>query len=285
MSVAIDDVFACVCVCVCVRVCVCLQSLMGDQPYHNEPGFEREKMLEAEGRRGGKTASSVQDLTKKYNLKVQHETLRIAVCDLLEDLCNPETENTSIFPEIVKWHFLLYYQEYLSIANEHLEETGAFETTEFEFPRNTMMGSYDFKSIVTRIEGIKDMVEKETREWQTKGAEATARGIQSYDCQQINMALQKFNRVELDGISASPQDGNIFVWDVTIMGGLGGGWWENGIYTLKLVFPPDFPDSPPRPKFDTSMFHPQVSLIPLLIPHHFLSSHPPAPKPAPSFPP
>jgi ubiquitin-conjugating enzyme E2 Z len=252
---------------------------MGDQPYHNEPGFEREKMLEAEGRRGGKTASSVQELTNKYNLKVQHETLRIAVCDLLEDLCNPETENSSIFPEIIKWHFLLYYQEYLSIANEHLEETGAFETTEFEFPRNTMMGSYDFKSIVTRIEGIKDVVEKETREWQTKGAEATARGVQSYDCQQINMALQKFNRVELDGISASPQDGNIFVWDVTIMGGLGGGWWENGIYTLKLVFPPDFPDSPPRPKFDTNMFHPQVSLssYPTMLPR---LSHPlPSPLP------
>lgn len=231
---------------------------MGDQPYHNEPGFEREKMLESEGKRGGKSMDLIETVTKKYNLKVQHETLRIAVCDLLEELCNPESDKICIFPDVIKWHFLQYYNQYIDIANENLDVTGTFDTTEFEFPRNTMMGSYDFRAIRARLENIKEVVEKETKCWEEKGAVATARGTASYECQQINMALQKFKRVDLEGISASPQDGNIFVWDVTIMGGLSGGWWENGMYSLKLIFPPDFPDSPPRPQFETAMYHPQV---------------------------
>ena len=34
--------------------------------------------------------------------------------------------------------------------------------------------------------------------------------------------------------------------------------WENGMYSLKLIFSQDFPDVHPRPRFETKMFHPQV---------------------------
>ena len=62
---------------------------------------------------------------------------------------------------------------------------------------------------------------------------------------------QKWSRAEQPSISAAPQDNNKFVWNVTIMGDLDGGWYENGIYHLTLTFAPDFPEVLPRPKFAT----------------------------------
>ena len=62
---------------------------------------------------------------------------------------------------------------------------------------------------------------------------------------------QKWSRAELPSISAAPQDNNKFVWNVTIMGDLDGGWYENGIYHLTLSFSPDFPEVHPRPRFAT----------------------------------
>ena len=70
---------------------------------------------------------------------------------------------------------------------------------------------------------------------------------------------QKWSRAELPSISAAPQDNNKFVWNVTIMGDLDGGWYENGIYHLTLSFSPDFPEVHPRPRFATKMFHPQIN--------------------------
>ena len=66
-------------------------------------------------------------VTSKYNLKISHETIRIAVCDVLEEVRNTlenfletnkarfsqilkaDPEKLHTFPDIIKWHFLLYY--------------------------------------------------------------------------------------------------------------------------------------------------------------------------------
>ncbi|XP_077564494.1 ubiquitin-conjugating enzyme E2 Z-like [Haemaphysalis longicornis] len=50
-------------------VLVSIQSLMNDKPYHNEPGFHKE-------RHPGDAA--------RYNAIIQHETVRVAVCDTVE---------------------------------------------------------------------------------------------------------------------------------------------------------------------------------------------------------
>mmetsp|Transcript_20550 Transcript_20550/g.51425 ORF Transcript_20550/g.51425 Transcript_20550/m.51425 type:complete len:447 (+) Transcript_20550:224-1564(+) len=242
-------------------VMVSIQSLMDDQPYHNEPGFEKEAFQEGgkSSKRAVRAQHSLPELVKLYNLKITHESIRIAVCDVLEDLYKPDCDKIYCFPEVIKWHFLLYHQAYLDIIREHADAKGAFEMMEFEYSRNEMSGTFDFASLKLRIDRIWESVTQETKEWERKGEEVTAKGTGSYECQQVTMALQKFERVPLEGVSASPQSTNMFVWDVTFMGGLDGGWWENGIYSLTLVFPPDFPDTPPRAKFETSMFHPQIS--------------------------
>ncbi|CAI9724717.1 Hypothetical predicted protein [Octopus vulgaris] len=53
-------------------ILISIQSLMNDKPYHNEPGFEQER--------------NVGD-AKRYNDVIQHESLRVAVCDMLEERC------------------------------------------------------------------------------------------------------------------------------------------------------------------------------------------------------
>ncbi|OWK50511.1 Ubiquitin-conjugating enzyme E2 Z, partial [Lonchura striata] len=50
-------------------VLISIQSLMTENPYHNEPGFEQE-------RHPGDS--------KNYNECIRHETIRVAVCDMLE---------------------------------------------------------------------------------------------------------------------------------------------------------------------------------------------------------
>ena len=105
---------------------------------------------------------------------------------------------------------------------------------------------------------------EEMNEWRSQGEtlsakEALSASGETYACQQVNSAFQKWSRTEQPSISAAPQDNNKFVWNVTIMGDLDGGWYENGIYHLTLTFSPDFPEVLPRPKFVTKMFHPQIN--------------------------
>mmetsp|Transcript_90181 Transcript_90181/g.131986 ORF Transcript_90181/g.131986 Transcript_90181/m.131986 type:complete len:448 (+) Transcript_90181:132-1475(+) len=243
----------------CQSVMVSIQSLMDDRPYHNEPGFEKEG-----GGRRGHSAAAVDEMSNKYNLKITHETLRIGVCDTLEELLVPDKESINCFADIIKWHFLLYFDRYIEIVKKNALTTGSFENMEFEYTRNTMQGTFDFVALETRLHKIKEQLVEEMNEWRSQGEtlsakEALSASGETYACQQVNSAFQKWSRTEQPSISAAPQDNNKFVWNVTIMGDLDGGWYENGIYHLTLTFSPDFPEVLPRPKFVTKMFHPQIN--------------------------
>lgn len=55
-------------------VVVSIQSLMNEKPFHNEPGFAVERF-------GWEVES--------YNNIIRHETIRVAVCDVLEKKTYP----------------------------------------------------------------------------------------------------------------------------------------------------------------------------------------------------
>lgn len=57
-------------------VLLSIQSLMSQNPYENEPGYESVKKHE--------------DMPKKYVAKIRHETIRVSVCDRLEGLLGIE---------------------------------------------------------------------------------------------------------------------------------------------------------------------------------------------------
>ncbi|GAB4856006.1 Ubiquitin-conjugating enzyme E2 20 [Ancistrocladus abbreviatus] len=61
------------------------------------------------------------------------------------------------------------------------------------------------------------------------------------------------------GISAFPEEGNMFNWKGTIHGSKDT-VFEGTEYRLSLNFPADYPFKPPKVKFETGCFHPNVDV-------------------------
>lgn len=49
--------------------------------------------------------------------------MRIAVCDVIEDIYRQDSEKICSFPDVIKWHFLLYYNQYVEIVADNKEMT------------------------------------------------------------------------------------------------------------------------------------------------------------------
>ncbi|XP_074275294.1 ubiquitin-conjugating enzyme E2 2-like [Silene latifolia] len=61
-----------------------------------------------------------------------------------------------------------------------------------------------------------------------------------------------------EGCSASPlSDDNLFVWSATIFGP-DESPWEGGIFSLRMTFTDSYPAKPPRVRFTSEIFHPNV---------------------------
>ena len=60
-----------------------------------------------------------------------------------------------------------------------------------------------------------------------------------------------------EGISATPIDDNLHQWEALIFGP-DDTIWEGGIFKLHMEFSEDYPNKPPKVKFLTQMFHPNI---------------------------
>lgn len=69
--------------------------------------------------------------------------------------------------------------------------------------------------------------------------------------------LRDLQRSPPDGCSASPEDGDLFYWQCSVVGPEGTPW-EGGIFNLPLHFPESYPQRPPRVKFVSQVWHPNV---------------------------
>ena len=69
--------------------------------------------------------------------------------------------------------------------------------------------------------------------------------------------FQKMKRDPPPGISASPHDGDIFVWDCVIFG-VDDTIWADAVLKLQLLFSEEYPQKAPYAKFITYVFHPNV---------------------------
>eukprot|EP01122_Echinamoeba_exundans_P007647 TRINITY_DN2398_c0_g1_i1.p1 TRINITY_DN2398_c0_g1~~TRINITY_DN2398_c0_g1_i1.p1 ORF type:complete len:897 (+),score=244.48 TRINITY_DN2398_c0_g1_i1:337-3027(+) len=118
---------------------ISIQSLMNGAPYHNEPGYEEEK-----------TKGDVE----AYNKIIQHETLRVAVCGMLE---RPTTEG--MFMDEMKEHFRACFDKYVALAEKLSPEMdGKSMRDPFREPR----GKYNYKAILDRLHALKKKFDEET---------------------------------------------------------------------------------------------------------------------------
>lgn len=82
----------------------------------------------------------------------------------------------------------------------------------------------------------------------------------------MNQTLQRLKRELVliqksppENCSAGPDDDNdLFVWRATIFGAKDGPY-EGGVFKMLMQFPLDYPFKPPRCKFVTKIYHPNVS--------------------------
>ncbi|KAF7698018.1 ubiquitin-conjugating enzyme E2 Z [Silurus meridionalis] len=109
-------------------VLISIQSLMTENPYHNEPGFEQE-------RHPGDS--------KNYNECIRHETMRVAVCDMLEG----KVPCPEALGAVMEKSFLEYYDFYESVCKERLHLQGQ----NMQDPFGEKRGRFDYQGLLARL--------------------------------------------------------------------------------------------------------------------------------------
>ncbi|XP_056263604.1 ubiquitin-conjugating enzyme E2 Z [Pseudoliparis swirei] len=131
-------------------VLISIQSLMTENPYHNEPGFEQE-------RHPGDS--------KNYNECVRHETMRVAVCDMLEG----KVPSPEALWSVMEKSFLEYYDFYEGVCKERLHLQGQ----NMQDPFGEKRGRFDYQGLLARLGATHRRVrEKNLAEEERNGVES-----------------------------------------------------------------------------------------------------------------
>ncbi|CAF4827717.1 unnamed protein product [Rotaria sp. Silwood1] len=115
---------------------ISIQSLMSENPYYNEPGLKQERRLGD---------------SKTYKEIIQHETLRVAVCEMLENSNSCPQE----LHEIMIKQFFEFYNYYINVCKENTDKNDQLMMDPFGEKR----GSFQYSSIITRLRKLKNQLE------------------------------------------------------------------------------------------------------------------------------
>lgn len=123
-----------------------IQSLMTENPYHNEPGFEK---LDRESNNRDHVQGDVTD----YNYCITHETLRVAVIEMLQDKSKDASEMPAILKNIMISHFKKNYQFYegLILSNQKLDGEPMRDPFHSQRPM-----FFEYKQLLTKIVELKE---------------------------------------------------------------------------------------------------------------------------------
>ncbi|XP_072141869.1 ubiquitin-conjugating enzyme E2 Z-like [Dermacentor andersoni] len=125
-------------------VLISIQSLLNEEPYYNEPGF-------------AKGMSPV--ASKSYNDNIQHETIRVAVCDMVEACLQANPPCPPDLAEAILKQFAESYGMYEEKVKGLTQVTFSNVAGGF-LGFFTQKTTYQYDTLLTRLKDLKERVEK-----------------------------------------------------------------------------------------------------------------------------
>lgn len=263
---------------------ISIQSLMSNNPYENEPGYENAK------------SADDNKSNEAYCAKIRHETIRIAVIQKLEEALNIQTDGTveqpttafqwedsgedsedqekldrlreeldrfEPFRDLYKRRFMWWFEHYMNTIEKHKakdKDGNTFEKMPFEGPGNTMDGKFGYSDLSKRLLRIREVIDKETENWAKEGLDLVAR--ESTKASNLNRQFEQFaehlTQKEIHNLSIELDNKNPFVWDMTYFG-KPMTHLDGGVFKIRVHISPRFPDEQPRVKVMTPLYHQRVS--------------------------
>ncbi|XP_065288647.1 ubiquitin-conjugating enzyme E2 Z-like [Dermacentor albipictus] len=125
-------------------VLISVQSLMTEKPYYNEPGVVKERTPgEAD----------------RYGDYIQHETIRVAVCDQVEAALKESPDCPAVFREQIIKSFSESYTRYEEIVKGKLHLTGTEMKDCFSL---NVTGHFQYEALLARMEGLKEQIKQKS---------------------------------------------------------------------------------------------------------------------------
>ncbi|KAH7936238.1 ubiquitin-conjugating enzyme E2 Z [Rhipicephalus sanguineus] len=124
-------------------VVVSIQSLLTKKPHFNEAQWISEVRPEDCG---------------SYSRIVQHETIRVAVCDAIDACLNGSSLCPGYLQGVMLEHFMAHYEKYEKVVESNLDLTGA-DMMDPLFFETYWRGQYQYESLLVKLRKMKAQVE------------------------------------------------------------------------------------------------------------------------------
>lgn len=118
---------------------VSIQSLLSENPFFD--------IFKAEKTKGD---------SQRYNLYVEHETIRVAVCDQVDAALREDAKCPPSFRKIILESFLESYSKYEDAVKARLDQTG----TQLWEAFHNVYRTAEYETLLKRLQSLKEKVEK-----------------------------------------------------------------------------------------------------------------------------